>query len=74
MLCIRECFPIAFPWAALKSNGSCWAQLDDELRKLMNATQNLWQSSSSLLTYCGGSRNRRNGIFAGVADIQGMDM
>ena len=49
-------------------------QLDDELRKLMNATQNLWQSASSLLTYCGGSRNRRNGIFAGVADIQGMDM
>ena len=27
-----------------------------------------------MLTYGGGSRSRRNGIFAGVTDIQGMDM
>ena len=49
-------------------------QLDDQLRSLMNETQVLWQTASSLFTYCGGSRSRRNGIFAGVADIQGMDM
>ena len=49
-------------------------QLDDGLRKLMNVTQNLWESAGSFLTYCGGSRNRRNGIFSGVTDIQGMDM
>ena len=31
-------------------------------------------ANPTLLTYIGGSRSRRNGIFAGVADIQGMDM
>ena len=40
----------------------------------MNSTANNWQAESSLLTYIGGSRSRHNGIFAGVADIQGMDM
>lgn len=49
-------------------------QLDDGLRKLMNATIDAWKADSTLLTYGGGSRSRRNGIFAGVTDIQGMDM
>ena len=49
-------------------------QLDDGLRKLMKTTELTWSQDSTMSTYCGGSRNRRNGIFAGVADIQGMDM
>lgn len=49
-------------------------QLDDGLRKLMNATTDSWKADSSLLTYGGGSRSRRSGIFSGVTDIQGMDM
>lgn len=49
-------------------------QLDDGLRKLMNSTTSEWKSDESLLTYSGGSRSRRNGIFSGVTDIQGMDM
>ncbi len=40
----------------------------------MNSTTNNWKAAPSLLTYGGGSRSRRNGIFAGVTDIQGMDM
>ena len=52
----------------------CLTQLDDSLRQLMDTTANEWRADSSLLTYGGGSRNRRNGIFAGVTDIQGMDM
>ena len=51
-----------------------YMQLDDGLRKLMTETTNFWKEDPSLLTYGGGSRSRRNGIFAGVTDIQGMDM
>lgn len=49
-------------------------EIDDGLRSLMNNTANYWQTESWLLTYIGGSRSRYNGVFAGVADIQGMDM
>ena len=49
-------------------------QLEDGLRKLMATTTSFWNEDPSLLTYGGGSRSRRNGIFAGVTDIQGMDM
>lgn len=51
-----------------------YVQLDDGLRKLMDATTDVWKADPTLLTYGGGSRSRRNGIFAGVTDIQGMDM
>ena len=51
-----------------------YIQLDDGLRSLMNATSSNWNAEPTLLTYGGGSRSRRNGIFAGVTDIQGMDM
>lgn len=40
----------------------------------MTVTDKLWQKEQGILTYVGGSRSRRNGIFAGVTDIQGMDM
>ena len=40
----------------------------------MSATTDSWKADPTLLTYGGGSRSRRNGIFAGVTDIQGMDM
>ena len=40
----------------------------------MNETANIWKEDGTFLTYIGGSRSRRNGIFAGLADIQGMDM
>lgn len=52
-------------------------EADDKLNntyKLMELTKGLWSSRPDLLTYGGGSRSRRNGIFAGTADIQGMDM
>ena len=49
-------------------------QIDSGVRKLMNKTAEVWQQSPTLLTYVGGSRNRRNGMFAGITDIQGMDM
>ena len=49
-------------------------QLDNGLRKLMSSTTDSWKADPTLLTYGGGSRSRRNGIFAGVTDIQGMDM
>ena len=40
----------------------------------MKTTEIFWKAEPSLLTYVGGSRSRRNGIFTGVTDIQGMDM
>lgn len=40
----------------------------------MTSTADVWKADSTILTYGGGSRSRRNGIFAGVTDIQGMDM
>ena len=40
----------------------------------MSSTTDSWKADPTLLTYGGGSRSRRNGIFAGVTDIQGMDM
>ena len=40
----------------------------------MTATTDVWKADPTMLTYGGGSRSRRNGIFAGVTDIQGMDM
>lgn len=40
----------------------------------MTVTDKLWQKEQGILTYVGGSRSRRNGIFSGVTDIQGMDM
>ena len=49
-------------------------QLDDGLHTLMQTTDLLWKNEQSFLTYVGGSRSRRSGIFAGVTDIQGMDM
>lgn len=49
-------------------------KLDDQVRKLMNESVQIWKEDSTFLTYIGGSRSRRSGIFAGLADIQGMDM
>ena len=40
----------------------------------MSLTDTLWESEQQIMTYVGGSRSRRSGIFAGVTDIQGMDM
>lgn len=48
--------------------------LDDQLRSLMKITDSLWEEETEIATYIGGSRSRRNGIFAGLTDIQGMDM
>lgn len=46
----------------------------DNTRKLMKMTVDVWSRSPDMMTYSGGSRSRRNGIFAGTSDIQGMDM
>ena len=43
-------------------------QLDGGLQTLMQATDLLWKNEQSFLTYVGGSRSRRSGIFAGVTD------
>lgn len=40
----------------------------------MTVTDTYWNEEQQILTYVGGSRSRRSGIFAGVTDIQGMDM
>lgn len=40
----------------------------------MADTELTWKQDPSMFTFAGGSRNRRSGIFSGVADIQGMDM
>ena len=40
----------------------------------MRTTDSLWEKESEIATYIGGSRSRRNGLFAGLTDIQGMDM
>lgn len=46
-------------------------KIDDSMRTLL---AQILSTPQELLTYIGGSRSRRNGIFAGLADIQGMDM
>ncbi len=37
-------------------------------------TRDSWRRRPEVATYLGGSRHRHNGAFAGVADIQGMDI
>lgn len=70
----RKTLHVENRWFMLHVLNWLHVQLDDGLRKLMAKTTNVWMADSTLLTYGGGSRSRRSGIFAGVTDIQGMDM
>ncbi len=47
--------------------------VNKQLKSLAASTRSFWNNEPSIPTFVGGSRNRKNGRFAGVTDIQGMD-
>ncbi len=46
---------------------------DKRVTELAEQVQAHWRTNPTMATYVGGSRQRKNGRFAGSADIQGMD-
>lgn len=45
----------------------------NKLMEYVKAAERTWEKEKGVASYIGGSRNRRIGLFSGIADIQGMD-
>jgi hypothetical protein len=49
-------------------------EVDSSMLDLLQATTDVWRTYPGLPTYQGGKTSRNDGAFAGINDIQGIDM
>jgi len=80
---VDEWFPLPDPVPAAVAarllgdevdNKSLETLVDGQKMRRIAETANFWMDQEPAVpTYIGGSRNRHNGMFAGAADLQGMD-
>jgi hypothetical protein len=49
-------------------------ELASQMQKKVKLSWEHWQAAPDVPTYLGASRNKRVGMFSGIADIQGMDL